>query len=337
MTNYELLQLIRETGYFSDAELSTEQRYNLLTNAFWRNVARRGYDVPALRSLLWRMAGRSEGELLGRLPPSHVEKAVEKALSSRATSRDRKTQQEQGIQGMRQKIKDTAEAIMEMYRRGEKEIQAAIDQYLDNPDRLRAETDRIRREMLVQAATWLGVSVPGLYVTGSRMPVTGAHADAIRALTTQEFHRFKELDAQIGRHIENVIAEAEHRRAQAELAGQREPDYSGLKGKIIGYKTIDGKELSISDYIKLLALTSARNFYNAGVQNGMLHRREDLALISREVRRNTCDACRRWAGRIVSISGRTPGYPLLQDALDDGIMHPHCIHYLLPVEYEGST
>ena len=237
----------------------------------------------------------------------------------------------------RKRIKETATTIALLYKRGEKAIKAAIDQNLDNPDRLRALTDRIRRELLVNAASWLGTSIPGLYLAGSRAgSLQGPHAKAAQAMATQEFNRFKETDAQLGRHIEEVIAESEKRRAQAALASKK-VDYSGLKGRIIGHKTIDGKDLGIADYIQMVAITAARNSFNEGSINRAVEQKEDLVLISREIRPNTCEVCREWAGKIVSISGRSREYPALDTALEQGLMHPNCIHHLLPVDYPGST
>ena len=155
-------------------------------------------------------------------------------------------------------------------------------------------------------------------------------------MATQEFNRFKETDAQLGRHIEEVIAESEKRRAQAALAGKK-VDYSGLKGRIIGHKTIDGKELGIADYIQMVAITAARNSFNEGVSNLIIGSGNDLAIISREIRANSCQACREWAGRTISISGKSKMYPSLKDAEEAHVFHVHCIHTLIPVEYEGST
>ena len=61
----------------------------------------------------------------------------------------------------RKRIKETAAIIALLYKRGEKAIKAAIDQNLDNPDRLRSLTGRIRSELLVNAASWLGTALPG--------------------------------------------------------------------------------------------------------------------------------------------------------------------------------
>ena len=66
--NSELLQLIRETGYLSDATLTDQARYDLLTLPFWRRARALGYDLPDLRRKLWRAAGRPETFLLSQLP-----------------------------------------------------------------------------------------------------------------------------------------------------------------------------------------------------------------------------------------------------------------------------
>jgi len=58
--NHELLALIRETGYLTDADLNAQQRYDLLTASFWRKTAALGYDVTTLKQKLWRAAGRKK-------------------------------------------------------------------------------------------------------------------------------------------------------------------------------------------------------------------------------------------------------------------------------------
>jgi len=321
--NHELLGLIRSTGYLSDADhLTDQQRYDLLTRSFWRRAAALGYNIPLLKRKLWKAAGRPEEALIGMLPEARIQKAV------RATSKEKDP---------KKRIKETAAVIALLYQRGQRDIQSSISRNLENPDRMRAETQSTRRILLANAASWLGVAVPGLYLAGSQMSsLQGPHAAAAKALAMQELNRFKEVDATIGRHVEEVIGEAEKRRAKAQLS-HAVVDYTGLRGRVIGHKTIDGKDLSLADYVRMVAVTAARNFWNQGTENGIMGRGNDLALISREVRANSCQACRRWAGKIVSVRGKTPGYPLWEDAIAQGVTHPHCIHYLVPVEYEGST
>lgn len=322
--NSELVQLIRETGYLSDAKLSDQARYDHLTSSFWRRAAAMGYNIPLLRRKLWRAAGRPEEQLIAILPEAEIQKAV------RATSKEKDP---------RKRIKETAAAIALLYKKAEKDIQAAIDGNLEQPERMRAETSRIRRTLLTQAASWLSVSIPGMYLAGSRIgSLQGPHAKAAQALAAQEMNRFREVDQTIARHVEEVIAEAEKRRTQAALSqSAAKVDYAGLRGRVVGHKTIDGKELGLSSYVNMLAITAIRDVFNLGSQNGILGRGEDLALISREVRANSCGPCRDWAGKIVSISGRSKEYPALKTAVDAGLHHPHCIHVLLDIDYGGST
>lgn len=321
--NHELLSLIRETGYLTDADLTDQQRFELLTSSFWWKAASLGYNVATLKRKLWIAAGRPEEELIRILPEAEIQKAIKR------TDREKDP---------RKQIRETAAAIALVYKKGERDIQAIIDNNLENLDKMRAETGRIRWIMLAQAASWLEVVIPGMYLAGSKAgTLQGPHAKAAQALATKEFNRFKEADAQISRHIEEVIGETEKRRTQAALSQKTRVDYSGLKGRIVGHKTIDGKELGLADYIRMISMTAARDVFNLGVENAMLSRGSDLAMISREVRANSCQACRDWAGRVVSISGNDATYPSLQDAKDVNVFHPHCIHFLVDVNYPGST
>lgn len=49
---------------------------------------------------------------------------------------------------------------------------------------------------------------------------------------------------------------------------------------------------------------------------------------------DSCDACKKWAGRIVSVTGATKGFPTLDEAKADGMFHPNCIHTIEPVDEE---
>jgi len=320
--NEQLLDLIRQSGYLTDANLADQVRYDLLTHSFWLKVADLGYDLPTLRRTLWRLSGHPEHELRSALSSSPISKAA------KPTEGD-----------PRKHIKETAAALALLYGRGEKEIDALIDLYIDSPDRLRTEVGRVRRRLLASAADWLSRAVPGLYLMGSGQAVLrGAHDQAARALATQEYNRWKEVDAQVGRHVEEVLAEAEKRKVKARLSGTK-PDLKGIHEGIIGYITRDGKALSLAGYAAMLALTSSRDFFNLAAENQAYEDGRDLMRISREVRANSCQACRDWAGKIISISGRSLEYPSLEQARSENIFHPHCIHFLEPVNedrYAGT-
>ena len=60
--NHELLSLVRETGYLSDADLSPQARYDLLTPRFWKAASALGYNVSTLRRKLWVASGLLDGQ-----------------------------------------------------------------------------------------------------------------------------------------------------------------------------------------------------------------------------------------------------------------------------------
>src|SRR5690606_5493901 len=41
-----------------------------------------------------------------------------------------------------------------------------------------------------------------------------------------------------------------------------------------------------------------------------------------------CSVCRPWEGRVLSLSGVTPGYPTLAEAQGSGLFHANCTHSL---------
>jgi len=51
------------------------------------------------------------------------------------------------------------------------------------------------------------------------------------------------------------------------------------------------------------------------------------------------DPCWEWYGKIISMTGETPGYPTAADAEADGLFHPNCVHYyavVLPSELDDA-
>jgi hypothetical protein len=72
--NHELLSLIRETGYLTDADLNAQARYDLLTRSFWQKAAELGYIVATFKRKLWRAAGLPEEEprVLGERLRKHL-------------------------------------------------------------------------------------------------------------------------------------------------------------------------------------------------------------------------------------------------------------------------
>ena len=104
-------------------------------------------------------------------------------------------------------------------------------------------------------------------------------------------------------------------------------DYLQKKG--VKIKDSAGRNWELDSYAEMMARTDLMNSYNQGISNQILHRGGDLAYIT-SYAGCTCDICLAWEGKVVSITGKTLGYPSLDDAYADGMFHPNCRHNLRP-------
>ena len=110
-----------------------------------------------------------------------------------------------------------------------------------------------------------------------------------------------------------------------------------IKGKIVekinkgGVRLIDsaGRSWTADAYAEMLGRTEYMNMYNNGVVSQMLHKEQDLAYIT-SYATCQCDICQQWEEKVVSLTGKTEGYPTLDDALGEGMFHPNCLHRLRP-------
>lgn len=94
-----------------------------------------------------------------------------------------------------------------------------------------------------------------------------------------------------------------------------------------------GRVWETGRYIQMNVRANSMQIYNHQLMDGFARANgSDLVRVSRDGRtEESCDACRKWAGRILSITGRTKGFPTVEHAEDDGLFHPNCIHTLEPV------
>ena len=85
-----------------------------------------------------------------------------------------------------------------------------------------------------------------------------------------------------------------------------------------------GKRWSYEAYANMLVRTKSVEARNQGLANRMLQNGYDLVQVTRHNSKH--EACRKWEGKILSITGNTPGYPTLAEATASGIFHPNCKH-----------
>lgn len=97
---------------------------------------------------------------------------------------------------------------------------------------------------------------------------------------------------------------------------------------IYGLVDKGGHTWTPENYADMLVRTKLSEAYNNGLINSLLGIGEDLVEVSAH---GATDACARWEGKILSISGNSKYYDSLQEAKNDGLFHPRCLHVLSAV------
>lgn len=106
---------------------------------------------------------------------------------------------------------------------------------------------------------------------------------------------------------------------------------------ITGYSYINkaGKKVNVKleTYIDSLARTALRDAQTYGTVQQALDNDIDLVKVSRHS--NPSELCGKWQGEILSLSGKTPGYPTLEEAKTwkrgYGLFHRWCRHRITPL------
>lgn len=91
-----------------------------------------------------------------------------------------------------------------------------------------------------------------------------------------------------------------------------------------GFVDRAGRSWEMGSYAEMAVRSTAGRAAVAGHADKLSAAGLDLVQISDAP--EECDKCRPWEGRVVSLRGRTPGYPTLRDAESDGLFHPNCRH-----------
>lgn len=101
-----------------------------------------------------------------------------------------------------------------------------------------------------------------------------------------------------------------------------------------GFVDKAGRVWNVDNYLMMNVRTNTMAMYNESIIDTYVRQgHTDLVMVSDDGRtKDSCEACQRWAGRILSVSGQDKRFPTLDEARADGLFHPNCIHTLQPVD-----
>jgi 23S rRNA pseudoU1915 N3-methylase RlmH len=82
-------------------------------------------------------------------------------------------------------------------------------------------------------------------------------------------------------------------------------------------------------YSKMVGRTALANASRAGTLAALNEAGRDLVIVIGSGE-GSCEKCNPWVGAVLSISGKTSGYPSVREAESSGLGHPNCVHDYAP-------
>lgn len=231
------------------------------------------------------------------------------------------------------------------------EINGATSFGVANRKAILSQIDQHLASLGVDVNEFLKTELPQYYKTGANDAVSqlediGAtvrynkgfnqvHLDAIAALVSDTARSFGDalqavkrnstnlLSKQVKSEITQKIATGLTQGSSVREATKRIKQVLADEG-ITALKDRAGKNWQLDTYSEMLFRTKAVEARNNGFVNRMVQNGFDLAQVSMHV--GSCPLCAPWQGKIISMTGDTPGYPTFGEAEAAGLFHPRCRH-----------
>lgn len=237
------------------------------------------------------------------------------------------------------------------YKEMAKEIIGATNFGVANRKQLMAQIEAILTDLGVNVQEFIQTELPEYYKSGAAdavvqlnnikapIPVeTGfnrIHKEAILALVDDTSRAFAESITGVGRSANALLGKATRdlitqKMAEGTIGGKALRE---VKQTIVGKMQDDGlaalidkggRQWQLDTYAEMLFRTKAVEARNRGLANRMVENDYDLVQVSSHGSNHA--ACAVWEGKILSLTGNTPGYPTIAFAESAGLFHPNCKH-----------
>jgi hypothetical protein len=193
--------------------------------------------------------------------------------------------------------------------------------------------------------TWCSEAIPrvysqGLYSADAMLKDVGAsvkagfgaiHQQAAQVLAENAYQRFEDVVQVIGRQVNDIYRELALENVRGTVVGydtwkqtaKRYREQLAERG-VTGFKDRSGRMWRMTTYTEMVARTTTQQAHTEGTLNRLNEQGHDLIIVSRH--RGACPLCTPWEGKILSISGKTKGYPTFEEAKASGLMHCNCRH-----------
>ena len=244
-----------------------------------------------------------------------------------------------------------ADRLVRFYEEAEKEILDRLNraflrgnktEYLSS---VRKNIDAILKDLRSGSRTWTEQAVPKVYTNGllsadsmlrSRGQVlSGAfgaiHQQAAQVLAENTFQKLDHVAQVIGRRADDILRDMALENIRGSVVGydtwkqvaNRYREQLAQNG-VTGFRDAAQRNWNMKTYAQMVARTSTMEAHLQGTLNRLSEHGHDLVKIS--THSGACPLCVPWQGQILSITGKTDGYPTLEEAKAQGLFHPNCRH-----------
>jgi hypothetical protein len=245
-----------------------------------------------------------------------------------------------------------ADRLVRFYEQAEREILAQLNRALlhgNKTEYLEAMRDNVRvilDSLRAGSRTWCEEAIPRVYTFGAQeadrqvkargvgKALTGfsaIHQQAVQVLAEAAYNRLDEIALTVGRRVDDIYRAVALENVRGSVVGYRtwEQVARNIRAELVeqgvtGFRDRTGREWNMRTYSQMVARTTTMECHLEGTKNRLIEHGYDLVQVSKHYR--PCDKCAPWEGRILSLTGRTPGYPTLEEAKVAGLFHPNCRH-----------
>ena len=241
--------------------------------------------------------------------------------------------------------------LVKFYEQAEREILDRINRALlrgnqtEYLDAMKKNVEAILQQLREGNRTWVEQAIPRVYTEGLKNAdamlndagVTlkagfGAiHQQAAQVLAENAFQRFEDVVQVIGRQVNDIYRELALENVRGTVVGydtwkqtaRRYREQLAERG-VTGFKDRTGRMWNMRTYTEMVARTTTAEAHLQGTANRLVEQGHDLVKVSTHW--GACELCQPWQGKILSITGKTKGYPTLEEAKAAGLFHPNCRH-----------
>jgi hypothetical protein len=241
--------------------------------------------------------------------------------------------------------------LVKFYEQAEREILDRLNRALLRANKteylvqMKREIEAILQQLREGNRTWCTEAIPrvysqGLYSADAMLKDTGTtgkagfgaiHQQAAQVLAENAFQRFEDVAQVIGRQVNDIYRELALENVRGTVVGydtwkqtaRRFREQLAERG-VTGFKDRAGKMWNMRTYTEMHARTVCMQAHLEGTANRLVEQGHDLVKVS--THRGACELCRPFEGKILSITGKTPGYPTLEEAKAAGLFHVNCRH-----------